>query len=124
MLPLLARNVSASDELRHVHPQNMDALHAAGLFRLVQPRRLQGAELTLRTMFDVSATLARGCPATAWVFMVLSVQTWIAGMFPEECQDEIQADDPTMLIAGTLAPQGKAEAVDGGWRVSGRWRGR
>ena len=43
-------------------------------------------------------------------------------MFPETAQDELKADDPDTFIPGTLASQGKAQLVDGGARVSGRWQ--
>jgi len=29
--------------------------------------------------------------------------------------------DPDCAIAGTVGPSGKAEKVDGGWRLTGRW---
>ena len=43
-------------------------------------------------------------------------------MFPETAQDELKAADPETFIPGTLASQGKAQLVDGGVRVSGRWQ--
>ncbi len=52
--------------------------------------------------------------------MVLLAHTWILGMFDEQVQDEIAGDDPETVIAGSLAPTGRAVRVDGGWRVSGR----
>jgi alkylation response protein AidB-like acyl-CoA dehydrogenase len=42
-------------------------------------------------------------------------------MFSEDAQDEIAADDPDTLVAGSLAATGAAVRVSGGWRVTGRW---
>lgn len=66
--------------------------------------------------------LGRGCASTSWVFTVLGARTWILGMFPEQTQDEIAADDRDTLIPGTFAPQGIARQVDGGFRVTGQWQ--
>lgn len=119
--PLLAGFAAESERRRAVHPEAIQALRQAGLFRLSQPRRLGGAELDLRAMHAVVRSLAHACPATSWVLMVLLGHTWILGMFPEEVQDEIAADDPDTLIAGSLAATGRAVAAKNGWRISGRW---
>src|SRR3712207_7166058 len=37
------------------------------LFRILQPRRVGGLELSYRAMVCVSAMPARGCASTAWV---------------------------------------------------------
>lgn len=47
---------------------------------------------------------------------------YIIGRFPEECQREVYEGDPDNLIAGSLAPQGVIERVEGGWRLTGRWQ--
>ena len=121
LLPLLEGHAAIVEERRSAHPEAVAAMKQAGLFRILQPRRLGGEELPLVAMHQVVATLAQACPATSWVLMVLLAHTWILGMFPEEAQDEIKADDPDTLIAGSLAAAGRAAKVDGGWRVSGRW---
>ena len=120
LLPLLRRHAASDDASRCVHPDSIAAMKQAGLFRILQPRRLGGAELDLRTMHRVIRTLATASPSASWVLMVLLAHTWVLGMFDEEVQDEIAADDPETIIAGSLAPTGRAVRVDGGWRVSGR----
>ncbi|MBN9561811.1 MAG: acyl-CoA dehydrogenase family protein [Alphaproteobacteria bacterium] len=120
LLPLLRSHAAANEETRSIHPDVIAAMKQAGLFRILQPRRLGGAELDLRTMHRVIRTLATASPSASWVLMVLVAHSWILGMFDERVQDEIAAEDPETIIAGSLAPTGRAVRVDGGWRVSGR----
>jgi alkylation response protein AidB-like acyl-CoA dehydrogenase len=47
---------------------------------------------------------------------------YIIGRFPEECQREVYEGDADNLVAGSLAPQGTIERVEGGWRFTGRWQ--
>jgi alkylation response protein AidB-like acyl-CoA dehydrogenase len=118
---LLADRADATEQRRSADPEMIARIKGAGFFRLTQPRRVGGAELPLKAMHDVVRTLAHGCPSTAWVLMVTLAHTWILGMYPEEVQDEIAADDPDTVISGSLAANGEAIPVEGGYRVSGRF---
>ena len=111
-----------SDEMRALHPRSMQALSDAELFKVIQPGRIGGFEMDLPTLHAVIMALGTGCAATAWVYLVTGAHTWVLGMFPEAAQDEIKASDPDTFIPGTLASQGKAQIVDGGVRISGRWQ--
>ena len=121
LLPLMRRFEAENERSRQVHPEIVAAMKQAGLFRILQPRRLGGAELDLRAMHAVVRTLATGSSSAAWILMVLLAHTWILGMFDEAVQDEIAADDPDTVIAGSLAPTGRAVRAEGGWRLTGRW---
>jgi 3-hydroxy-9,10-secoandrosta-1,3,5(10)-triene-9,17-dione monooxygenase len=121
MLPLLRQHAPASDAARSVAPEVVAAMKQAGFFRILQPSRLGGAELGMKAMHDVVRTLATGSSAASWILMVLLAHTWILGMFDPDVQDEIAADDPDTLIAGSLATTGAAVRTQGGWRVTGRW---
>src|SRR6185312_16221965 len=120
LLPLLREHAARDDERRCVHPDVIAAMRQAGLLRILQPHRLGGAALDLRTVHRVVRTLATAAPSASWVLMVLGGHNWVLGMFYDRVQDEIAADDSDSAIAGSLAPTGQAVRVDGGWRVSGR----
>ncbi len=119
---VVAQHERESDDARSLHPASVAALRDAGLFKLIQPRRIGGYERGLSTLHAVARALGAGCTATSWVYTVTGAHTWVLGMFPEETQDEIALDDPDTIIPGTLASQGKATPVDGGFRLSGQWQ--
>ncbi len=43
LLPLLRRHAAQTEQTRQVHPDTVVAMKQAGLFRILQPRRLGGA---------------------------------------------------------------------------------
>jgi 3-hydroxy-9,10-secoandrosta-1,3,5(10)-triene-9,17-dione monooxygenase len=120
--PTLAEHARECDALRKLTAESMAALVGAGMFRIPQPRRVGGYELSLRTLADAVTSLSEACPASGWVLMVMGAHHWCMGSFPEPAQDEVFGEGRNGLVAGTLSSQGTAKAVDGGWRVDGRWQ--
>ena len=121
MRPILERNADKTDSLRRLADENVQALKDAGLCRLMVPARFGGYQTSVRTYVDVLAEIGRGCGSTSWVASLVNVCAWLAALFPERAQADIWGADSDAWIAGSLAPNGQAVAVDGGWRVSGRW---
>jgi len=118
---LLESNAAQTDSLRRLPDENVKALNDTGLCRLLVPRRFGGAETSVRTFVEVIAEIGRGCGSTAWVASLVNVCAWLAGLFPDRAQRDIWGDDPHAWAAGSLAPNGEAVPVEGGWRVTGRW---
>ena len=54
-----------SDEMRMLHPQSVQALRDADLFKVIQPRRIDGFEMDLATLHAVTLALGSGCSSTA-----------------------------------------------------------
>ncbi|HTR61985.1 MAG TPA: acyl-CoA dehydrogenase family protein [Candidatus Binataceae bacterium] len=120
--PRLAANAGACDRERKVVADSMRAMVDAGMFRVPQPARVGGYELSLRTLGDAVTGLSEACPSSGWVLMVMGAHHWCIGSFPEAAQDEVFGNGRDGLVAGTLSWQGTAKAVDGGYRVNGRWQ--
>jgi alkylation response protein AidB-like acyl-CoA dehydrogenase len=55
------------------------------------------------------------------VASLINVCAWLAALFPEQAQADVWGSNRDAWIAGSLAPNGSAVPVDGGWRVTGRW---
>jgi alkylation response protein AidB-like acyl-CoA dehydrogenase len=53
--------------------------------------------------------------------MIGSASPIFVPQLPRETYDRIYRDGPDVITAGSIQPAGRAEAVPGGWRVSGRW---
>jgi alkylation response protein AidB-like acyl-CoA dehydrogenase len=120
--PTLSRHARECDAARKLTPESIAALTDAGMFRIPQPRRVHGYELSLRTLADSVTRLSEACPSSGWVLMVMGAHHWCMGSFPEAAQDEVFGDGRDGLVAGTLSSQGTANPVDGGFRVEGRWQ--
>jgi 3-hydroxy-9,10-secoandrosta-1,3,5(10)-triene-9,17-dione monooxygenase len=120
--PSLAKNARACDAARELTPESMRIMIDAGMFRIPQPARVGGYELSLRTLADAVTAISHACPSSGWVLMVMGAHHWCLGSFPEAAQDEVFGDGRDGLIAGTLSWQGTAAEADGGYRVNGRWQ--
>lgn len=122
LMPMLAERALACEQLRRMPDETEHDLHEAGLFRIVQPARVGGAELDVGIFIDVCAEIAQVCPSTSWNVGNLASHHWMLGYYPPETQEEIWSVSPDVLIATSLAfPAGRGRKVDGGYEVSGRW---
>jgi alkylation response protein AidB-like acyl-CoA dehydrogenase len=120
LVPMLKEAAPAAEQARRVSDATFDALAKAGVFRMTAPARYGGDEADFQTQCDVLAEIARGCASTSWVATIFSAMSWMAGVYPDQAQEEIFGDrDPR--ISGVFSPTGKGTPVDGGYRVSGRW---
>jgi 3-hydroxy-9,10-secoandrosta-1,3,5(10)-triene-9,17-dione monooxygenase len=119
--PLLERNAQQTDAQRRLPDEIVQALKENGLCALMVPKRFGGYQTSIRTYVDVTSELGCGCGSTAWVASLINVCAWLAALFPERAQADVWESNPDAWIAGSLAPNGVAIPVDGGWRVTGRW---
>jgi 3-hydroxy-9,10-secoandrosta-1,3,5(10)-triene-9,17-dione monooxygenase len=99
----------------------IDALTDAGFFRLVKPRRFGGYPVDLRTVLQVTKTLAEADGSAACVVGIASTAAWAINRGSEQLQQDIFGADPDARIAGSSTPC-PARRVEGGLRLSGRWR--
>jgi 3-hydroxy-9,10-secoandrosta-1,3,5(10)-triene-9,17-dione monooxygenase len=73
-------------------------------------------------MLAVMAELGKGCGSTSWAISLINICAWLTGLYPEQTQEEVWGANPDEgWAAGSLAPNGHARPVDGGYVVSGRW---
>ncbi len=119
--PVLEKSAAQTDALRRLPDDVVRALRENGLCRLMVPKRFDGFETSIRTYIEVMVEVGRGCGSAAWVASLVNVCEWLAGLFPDRAQQDVWGADRDAWIAGSLAPNGVAVPVDGGWRVSGKW---
>jgi 3-hydroxy-9,10-secoandrosta-1,3,5(10)-triene-9,17-dione monooxygenase len=119
--PELAAAAAEGDEQRRLPDSSWKLLMEGGFLRALQPARFGGGEVTLLEFLDAVVELAKASPSAGWVAGVIGVHPWQLALFPDEAQQEMWGDDPTRLHSSSYNPTGKAERVDGGYQVSGRW---
>ena len=121
LVPTLRARAAEAEQLRRLPDANVAELRAAGLFKVLQPRRCGGFEMSLHTHIDTVAEIARGCGSTAWCMGVIHAHSWLVGSFPQEAQAESYGANPDAIVCAVIAPRGKARAVASGYRLDGFW---
>ncbi|MEH0580412.1 MULTISPECIES: acyl-CoA dehydrogenase family protein [Streptomyces] len=121
LVPLVREHAERTSQARRVVPEAVKALEDAELFKLFVPKRYGGHASNMATATQTIAELARGDGSTAWAVALLNVCTWFATTFCQQAQDDVFGAHPDAKVCGIFTPGSKAERVDGGYLVSGRW---
>jgi alkylation response protein AidB-like acyl-CoA dehydrogenase len=116
---IIAKHVDATERNRRLAPPVIDALRAAGLFRLFTPRALGGLEIDPVSFARVVEEVSTFDSAAGWAFQVNTGAWWTSRMSPEGVA-ELYADGPDLMMAASFAPPHRAEEVAGGYRITGR----
>jgi len=121
LIPLLAERAPAAAAARQLPAETIVEYHAAGILRILQPRRFGGMQGRFSLFSRIVEELTYGCASAAWVYAVLAEHQWIIAQYPEEAQIDVWGEDPKAVAASSLAPREAARHVPGGWRLSGRY---
>jgi 3-hydroxy-9,10-secoandrosta-1,3,5(10)-triene-9,17-dione monooxygenase len=122
LIPVLRAQIEQAETERGLPVATLQALHATGLIRMLQPRRWGGMELPFVAHFDIPELLARGDASVAWTLGNLAIHHWMLALYEPRAQEEVWGENPQALIAGGIAfPQGRGRKVDGGFVISGCW---
>jgi len=121
LIPRLAERAPAAAAARQLPAQTIAEYHAAGILRILQPRRFGGQQGRFSLFSRIVEELTYGCASSAWVYAVLAEHQWIVAQYPEEAQIDVWGDDPEAVASSSLAPRAAARGVSGGWRLSGRY---
>jgi alkylation response protein AidB-like acyl-CoA dehydrogenase len=122
LIPALRERAVRSEEARTLLPETLADFHAAGFFRICQPKRFGGFELGLDALQAVLVEVGRGCASSAWTLAILAGHAWWASQIPEAGQVEVFGDEGVALLPTAIFGRGgRATRVEGGYRLSGRW---
>jgi alkylation response protein AidB-like acyl-CoA dehydrogenase len=121
--PVIEANAERADAAGTLPPETVAALDAAGLFGLMVPRCLGGAEVSLPAAIDVLAEVARADASTGWSLMANVTSSAFAGAYLGDAAVKTMFGSPATraIHAGQFAPRGQAIAVPGGFRVTGQY---
>lgn len=120
LAPLLAAAAPRIDAARELPSDVLDAMHSAGMFRLLVPRSIGGAELDPATYIQCVEAIACGDASVAWCMNQGSGCSMSAGYLEPAIAREVFGGERDVLAWG-MGPGAKAIRVDGGWRISGNW---
>jgi alkylation response protein AidB-like acyl-CoA dehydrogenase len=121
LAPDIAARAAEIEAARDMPNDLVEALRSIGIFRMFVPQSHGGLELDLPDGFKVLRALARIEASVGWAATISSVTQIFAPLMQRDTYDEVYQNGPDVIMAGSNLPGGRAEAAQGGWRVSGRW---
>ena len=121
LIPRLRDRAARTEELRRLPPETERDLHDTGLFRIVQPKRVGGAEFDYVALVDCADALGQADASVAWNFANLASHHWMLGMFDKRAQDLVWKNADALIASSFIFPAGRAGKVDGGYVLRGSW---
>jgi 3-hydroxy-9,10-secoandrosta-1,3,5(10)-triene-9,17-dione monooxygenase len=121
LLPVLRERATDAERLRRLPDKTFAEFQEAGLFRALQPKRYGGYELDPDVFYRAVTEVGTACGSSAWILGVIGVHNWHLAIFPPQAQEDVWGGDTGVQLSTSLAPTGKVERVDGGYRIRGRW---
>lgn len=121
MIPTLKSRAARCTAECDVPAESIREFQDAGFFRILQPKRWGGYEMSPNVFYDVQKALAEGCMSTGWMYGVVGCHPYELALFHDEAQQEVWGKDTSALVSSSYQPVGKVTRVDGGFRLSGRW---
>jgi indole-3-acetate monooxygenase len=120
LTPTIRAHCRDLDQVRAIPKSVVDSLRDLGIFRLLAPEEIGGAEVEPVTFLRAVEEAAYADGSVGWCVMIGGCYSTFGGLLPPEGAKEIFGDETT-ITAGAFRPTGVARPVDGGYRVSGRW---
>jgi alkylation response protein AidB-like acyl-CoA dehydrogenase len=121
LAPSIAARSAEIESMGRIPADLVQSLKEIGMFRALVPKSHGGMELDLMSAFEIMTELSRTDGSVGWNSHVgFGVPTALP-LLGREMYDRIYQNGPDVIVAGAIQPLGTAEAVEGGYRVSGRW---
>jgi alkylation response protein AidB-like acyl-CoA dehydrogenase len=117
---VLAAHADEAETLRTLPQASVAALRESGLFTLKMPAVLGGAEADPVTQVEVIEAVSYIDPSTGWSLMIGAGGLSFCAFLPDEAIEQMFHGGRIPTLAGAIMP-GRAIAVNGGYRVTGRW---
>jgi alkylation response protein AidB-like acyl-CoA dehydrogenase len=120
--PSLRRYKDEIEREQRMPPTLAEEMREAGFYRLLIPRAYGGLESDPLTYLRVGELLAEGYGSVGWNIANNSIGQLVVLGLPQAGTDEIYGGGPVNLAGTAVQGGGKAVAVEGGYRVTGRWQ--
>ena len=123
LVPRVRAGAEQIEQERRLPDELVAALAEAGVFRMLVPRAIGGGEVDPITQLEAIEALSYADGSTGWVAAIGSGTAWATALLRPEVGYELVGRDPRALMVGSFAAawNGRALAVEGGYRVTGRW---
>lgn len=120
---LSVTEAARSEELRTLSPPLVEALWSSGLLHWANPTEAGGSEPTFSELIDTWIEMAWQDGSLGWIGIAnLPSAAACAAYLPDEGFAEVFGGaDHHVTMGGQFFPNGSAETVPGGYRVTGAW---
>src|ERR1019366_10178777 len=108
-----------SERTRRLTAPVVTALIENGLYRVLLPQSLGGAEAAPEIFMQMLEEIAKADASTAWCLGQCSVCAMTAAYLAPDAANEIFNTPPGILAWGAIAHE--VHAVPGGYRITARW---
>jgi alkylation response protein AidB-like acyl-CoA dehydrogenase len=122
LLPLIEARASEAERIGHLTDDVVAAIRAAGIYTMLFPKEVGGAELSPFDAMTVIERLSYAHASTGWCVLGNNMEgTTMAIYVEDEGIAKVFANGPDITIAGNGVPRGFARPVDGGFMIRGNW---
>lgn len=122
LLPQIEAAAEESEQTTHLNDAVVEQLRDAGLYSLLLPAELGGAELPHVDAMRLAERLAWAHGSTGWCVSVNNALATLMALFiSDEGASRIFGERPDVTVSGNGVPRGYARPVSGGFMIKGKW---
>jgi alkylation response protein AidB-like acyl-CoA dehydrogenase len=120
--PILEAEAEQGETDRNLTKRAVATMRDAGLYHMLLPVELGGAETDPITFIEVAAAIAHAHGSAGWCLVAGAAEIASAGAFLDDAGiDQIFGANAKALIHGAGFPPGQAIETSDGYRLSGNW---
>jgi alkylation response protein AidB-like acyl-CoA dehydrogenase len=122
LLPLIEAKAKEAETIGYLTDDVVAAIRAAGIYTMLFPKEVGGAELSPYDAMTVIERLSYAHASVGWCVLGNNMEgTTLAIYIEDEGIAKVFANGADITIAGNGVPRGFARPVDGGFMIRGNW---
>jgi indole-3-acetate monooxygenase len=122
LAPVIAAAADRTERDRRIPDDVVAALDEAGIPRMLMPAALRGGAADIVTFNRTIEALAAADASTAWCMAQSVTSSHAAGFLDPQIAREVFGAPRAIMAWGPPGGPTRAQVVDGGYRVTGKWR--
>jgi alkylation response protein AidB-like acyl-CoA dehydrogenase len=122
LAPIIAAAADQTERERRIPDDVITALDESGIPRMLMPIALGGGAADIMTFNRVIEVLAAADASTAWCMAQSLASSQSAGYLDPQVARDVFGSPRAIVAWGPPGGPTRAQVVDGGYRVTGKWR--
>ncbi len=122
LAPAIAAGADRTERDRRIADDVIAAIDDAGIPRMLMPAALGGGAADILTFNRVIEAMAAADASTAWCMAQSLASSHAAGFLEPQIAREVFGSPRALVAWGPPGGPTRAQVVDGGYRVTGKWR--